>query len=236
MKMRAAVLERQGTPLEDVIKFQEIDIIEPRANEVRVKIVSSGVCHTDMAHSMNEWNMDIGVPMVLGHEGAGIVESVGPGVTKVKPGDHVVISIPSCGHCDMCTSGKEWFCEEVANLHLLTEGVDFYDTSPLSRDGEPIYFLFQQGAFAEYVCTNVNSVTKIDQDFDLKIAGPLGCGIRTGAGAVYNVLKPRPGDWVIITGSGPVGAAALMMARAMGAKTKDTCIKLRRNVCQIVSV
>ena len=212
MKIKAAVVDKQGEPM----TIQEVDIREPLDNEVRVKIVGAGVCHTDIAHANNEWN--IPMPMVMGHEGAGIVESVGPGVTKVKPGDHVIVSNPSCGQCDACNEGKEWYCEQSANLHILLDGVDFFGTTPLTRDGEPVHILFQQSSFAEYCVSNQRCITKIPDDFDLKLAGPIGCALRTGAGSVYNVLKPTIGEWVLCNGAGPVGLAAMWVAKAMGAQ------------------
>lgn len=216
MKMKACVLYKQATPM----RMEEVDIIEPRALEIRVKIKSAGICHTDIAHRDNEWNMPLGMPMILGHEGAGIVESVGPGVTKCKPGDKVILSNPSCGACEMCAKGEPWFCEQTSNLHLLTDGVDYYEgTHMTNSEGQGIYTLFNQGSFAEYVLAHERCVTKIDDNFDIRVAGPLGCGLRSGAGAVYNVLKPRPSDWVCITGCGAVGMSAMWMANAMGAKT-----------------
>ena len=216
MKIKAALCNTQQNPPE--FKIQEVDIIEPRQNEVRIKIVSAGICHTDIAYATDEWGIPIPLPMVLGHVGAGSVESVGPGVTKVKPGDHVVISIPSCGCCEACNTGKSWFCAKTADLSLLAGGFDFFDTTPLSKDGEPVHILFQQSSFAEYVVTNHRSVVKIPDDMDLKDAGPLSCGLHTGAGGVYSVLKPQIGEWVLVTGAGAVGLAAVWMAKAMGAK------------------
>lgn len=183
MKIRAAVVEKQGEPC----VIQEVDIREPQINEVRVKLAGTGVCHTDIAHALNLWNVPLHLPIVLGHEGAGIVESVGPGVTKVKPGDHVIISNPSCGECPACQSGREWYCEQAANNHLMLDGVDFFGTTTMTRgDGEPVHLLFQQSSFAEYVVSNHRCITKIPDDFDLKVAGPIGCGIRSGAGAVLH--------------------------------------------------
>ena len=216
MKIRAAITERQEPPA--TFTIQEVDIVEPRDNEVRVKIVGAGICHTDIAYATNEFNVPVPMPMVMGHEGAGIVESVGSGVTKVKVGDHVVISNPSCGACDACNSGQEWFCEKSADLSLLAGGKDFFGTTPLSRNGEPVYILFQQSSFAEYVVTNQRCITKIPKEMDLKIAGPLGCGLRTGSGAVQSILKPKIGEWVLINGAGAVGLSGLWMAKALGAK------------------
>ena len=218
MKIKAAVVDDQSKPM----TIQELDIREPLDNEVRVKIISAGICHTDVAHATNEWGVPIPLPIVLGHEGAGVVESVGPGVTKFKPGDNVIVSNPSCGECDACSEGMEWYCEQAANLHILLDGVDFFGTTPLSRNGEPVSILFQQSSFAEYCVSNQRCITKIPDDFDMRIAGPIGCGMRTGAGTVYNVIKPKYGEWVIVNGAGTVGLSALWMAKAMGARVVIT--------------
>ena len=215
MKIKASVLEEQKSQL----RFQMLDLIESRAKEVRIKMVGSGVCHTDIAHAKNEFNMKLNTPIVLGHEGAGIVESIGPGVTKVKVGDHVIISNPYCGVCDECMKGEQWYCEPGTDGSLHLSGLDYYGTTPFTRRGRPVHTLFQQSSFAEMIVVHENTVTKIDPDIDLKYAGPLSCGLRTGAGYVYNLLKPRPADWVCVTGAGPVGLGAMWMARAMGAKT-----------------
>ena len=216
MKMKAAVLEKFGEPL----VLQTVEVREPLANEVRVKMVGTGICATDVAYQYNNFGLDLHLPLVLGHEGTGIVESVGDGVLKVKAGDHVIISNPSCGTCETCAEGKEWYCEESASGHLLTDGVDFFGTTTTTNlDGGPVHLLFQQSSFAEYVVSNQRGITKIPDSIDLKIAGPIGCGLRAGAGAVYNVIKPKPGQWVLINGAGPVGLAGLWMAKAMGANT-----------------
>lgn len=225
MKMKAFVLyERKAD-----FQLEEVDMIEPRALEIRVKLVSTGICHTDIAQKDNEWGMELALPMILGHEGAGIVESIGPGVTKVKPGDKVIISNPSCGSCEMCAKGMPWYCEQNINLHLLTDGVDYYEGTHMTNSkGQGIYTLFNQSSFAEYVLAHERTITKIDDDFDLKIAGPLGCGLRTGSGAVYNYIMPKPMEWVVVTGAGAVGLSAMWMANAFGAKTVVLDINQKR--------
>ena len=213
MKMKAALLYEHNTPL----VIEEVEMREPLPNEVQIKLVSSGVCGTDWAFRDNHLNRPLPMPMILGHEGAGIVTAVGPGVTKVKVGDHVSTSTPWCGTCEACMSGEPWFCERVDEMELA--GYDYYHGSPISKDGKPCWLFLQESTFAEYVCINVNGVTKLPDFMDLKLAGPLGCGFRTGAGAVYNSLKPRPGQWMAIFGVGPVGMSAMWMAKAMGCKT-----------------
>lgn len=221
MKMKAAVLHQHY----EKFQIEEVDICEPRSQEVCVKIVSSGVCHTDYGFRDNFINRPLKMPIILGHEGAGIVTAVGPGVTKFKVGDHVALSTPWCGECEACQKGINWFCERVDEMEL--EGYDYFYGSPVSKDGKPVWIFFQESCFAEYCVSHVNNVTKLPEDLDLKIAGPLGCGFRTGAGSVYNCLKPRVGEWVAIYGTGNVGLACMWMAKAMGAKT--IMIDIREN-------
>ena len=222
MKMKAAVVKVQGEPME----IMEVNIRECQDNEVRIKLAGTGICHTDIAHAKNEWNMAMPMPMVMGHEGAGVVESVGPGVTKVKVGDHVIISNPSCGDCPQCAQGMDWFCAESANGNLLLKGIDFFGTTTMTQnDGTPVHLLFQQSSFAEYVVSNQRCITKIPEAIDLKLAGPIGCGMRTGAGAIYSVIQPRYGEWVIVNGSGTVGLSALWTAKAHGARVLVTDVK-----------
>ena len=213
-KMKAAILDgfHQDFHWEDYV-----EIADPRANEIQVKIVSCGLCHTERAEQVNLWGLGLPFPIVLGHEGAGEVVQVGPGVTKFKVGDKVAMSTPWCGTCAACSSGQQWACEHVDDLEI--RGVDYYGTpGPLSRNGKPVYTFFNQSALAEYSTIHINNCTKLPDDFDLRIAGPLGCGFRTGAGSIYNVVKPKLNEWVIITGTGAVGFGALWTAKAMGAK------------------
>lgn len=213
LRMKAALLRAHYQPLE----IEEVEVRQPLANEVQVKLVSTGVCGTDWAFRDNVKNRPLPMPIILGHEGAGIVTAVGPGVTKVKVGDHVATSTPWCGACSACVSGEQWFCERVVELEL--EGHDYFGGSPISKNGKPVWLFLQESTFAEYVCINVNGIVKLPDDIDLKIAGPLGCGFRTGAGTVYNALKARPNQWIAIFGTGPVGMAAMWMAKAMGCVT-----------------
>lgn len=214
MKITAAMFDDYGQQLHIE---HDVEIKDPGANEVRVKIVSCGICHTDMAFQYDEWKLPIGLPFVPGHEGAGIVEKVGPGVTKFKEGDHVVLSVGYCGECDNCKKGITWMCDRIDELNL--SGKDYYGKYPLTWHGKNLSTCLGQGSFATYCVQNINAVVKIDDDFDLKIAGPLGCGFRTGAGTVYNYLQPRIGEWVAIFGTGNVGLAAMWTAKAMGART-----------------
>lgn len=213
MNIKASVYNAFGEEL----KLDTIQLEEPSENELLVKLVSSGICHTDIAMRDGKSGKFPEFPIVLGHEGAGIVEKVGPGVKDFKVGDHVAMTTLYCGECGECFNGREWWCEK--NSHYLFSGKDYYDEYKLYRDDKPVNMFFAQSSFATHCVVHVNQTVKLPDSMDLKIAGPIGCGIRTGAGAVWNYLKPRPGEWVEITGAGAVGFAAMWMAKAMGAKT-----------------
>ena len=214
MKIKAAVLYDYNTPL----KVEEIDLAEPKAGEVRVKIEAAGLCGTDI-HNIKAEKLDP-VPMVLGHEGAGIVDAVGPGVTTVQPGDHVVMTVcVPCGKCPQCAAGQPYMCEISPDRRR--GGVQFSDkTSRLSKNGEPIYAAFSQGAFAEYAVGWELGVVKIRKDapFD-KICG-LGCGMGTGLGAVLHNprLRVEPGDNIAVFGCGAVGLSVIMGAKLLNAR------------------
>ncbi len=217
IKMKAVVTVNPEAP--GKYPITEIQVRDPKKGEVRIKLVSTGVCHTDIAYHTDEWKMPIALPMVMGHEGAGIVESVGEGVTKVKPGDHVVIGDPSCGECKFCKAGMPWLCARKGDTSILYGGKDdFGGTYIETLDGKGIATMFSQGSFAEYVLTKETCVTKIPEAMDLKLAGPLGCGLRAGSGAIISTVKPNPGEWVVVTGGGAVGMSALWMGKAVGAK------------------
>lgn len=213
MKIRAAVLY----DFHQQMKIEELEQIEPRANEIRVKMISCGICQTENAYRNKVWNTPLKMPIILGHEGAGIVEKTGPGVTKFREGDKVALTTPYCGYCEACRNGRTWYCEKLVELQ--TGGFDYYGTTPVSRNGSPVHILFNQSSLQDHAVLHINNAVKLPEDFDLRIAGPLGCGLRTGAGTVYNCLRPRVGEWVVIFGTGFVGLAAMWMAKAMGART-----------------
>lgn len=212
MKITAAVINSPGADF----SFEEIDLREPGEGQVLIKIVASGVCHTDeLGRQGNVFPTPL--PVVLGHEGSGVVEKVGPGVKSVCPGDHVVITFPACGVCDNCLSGHPALCEKSG---LLCFSGRFEDgTTPLSRNGEAISNFFGQSSFATHVLAYEKGVVKVDRDVDLRLLGPLGCGIQTGAGAVINTFRPMPGDSIVVFGAGTVGMAAVMAAKACGCTT-----------------
>ncbi|GAA3669290.1 NAD(P)-dependent alcohol dehydrogenase [Microbacterium marinilacus] len=208
MKVKAAVAEELGSPLE----IRELALDEPRANEVQVRMTATGVCHTD-AVVRDGW-IPTTLPLVLGHEGAGVVERVGAAVTHLQPGDHVVLSVNSCGACRSCLAGHPAYCEDSYAHNFAGGRID--GSSAFSADDGSVVrsHFFGQSSFAEVVNASVRSVVKIPDDFPLELAGPLGCGIQTGAGAVLNVLRPAPGGSFVVFGAGAVGMSALLAAVA----------------------
>ena len=207
MKITAAVITEKSGPF----IFCDIEIDEPRDDEVLVQMVATGVCQTD-AH-IREQAYKTPLPIVLGHEGAGIVARVGKNVINVVQGDHVVMSYPSCGHCDKCLSGHSPYC---ANGFELSFGGHRLDGSNAMHDGIHGHF-FGQSSFATFAITNERNLVKVCKDLPLELLGPLGCGIQTGAGAVLNALKVPAGSSIAVFGTGSVGLAAIMAAKLAGA-------------------
>lgn len=212
MKIQAAVVRAPHAPM----SMETLDMEAIRDNEILVRLVATGVCHTDIA--MRDQAFPVPQPIVLGHEGAGIVEAVGRSVGKVKLGDHVVMSFSSCGHCDSCREHEPSYCHDFFGANFAGQRAD--GTTPLSKDGEPVHGnFFGQSSFATYsICTERN-VVKVPQAAPLERLGPLACGIQTGAGAVINALKPRMGQSLAVFGAGSVGMAAIMAAKAIGVTT-----------------
>ncbi|MDH6237095.1 NAD(P)-dependent alcohol dehydrogenase [Cryobacterium sp. CG_9.6] len=206
MKINAAVALKKGEPL----VLRELSLDELRSDEVQVRLVATGVCHTDAI--VRDQVYPTPLPAVLGHEGAGIVEAVGTSVTSVEVGDHVVLSFPSCGVCSSCLSGYPAYC---LDLNALAFGGARTDGSTAfsDEDGSPVSsHFFGQSSFASVSNVAERSVVKISKDVPLDIVGPLGCGIQTGAGAVLNVLEPEAGSSIVIFGTGAVGMSALLAA------------------------
>lgn len=205
MKIRAAIVYKPKDPY----VIEEIDLAEPKANEALIKIVASGVCHTDYLLAAGEMSQIH--PAVLGHEGSGIVERVGEQVTKFKPGDRVCMSFSYCNECHACITGRPYECEE--NMRLNFGGRSYDGTSRLTKNGMELSNFFNQSSFATYAVTHQNNLVHVPADMDLRITGPLGCGIQTGAGAVLNCLNPEPGSSLVVVGCGGVGMSALMAAK-----------------------
>ncbi len=211
--VRAAVVRQKGGPFQ----IEEIRVGEPRRDEILVRIVAAGMCHTDMV--ARDQMYPVPQPIVLGHEGAGVVEAVGEDVRKVAPGDHVVLTFLSCGRCRACLEGAPAGCE---NLNALNFSGQRPDGSHALCDhgGAPLFDrFFGQSSFAGLAIANERNVVKVRKDAPLEILGPLGCGVQTGAGAVINALKVSAGDSLAVFGAGAVGLSAVLAAVATGATT-----------------
>lgn len=205
MIIQAAVTHEKKAPF----AIELVDLEAPRADEVLVRIVGVGVCHTDV--KMRDGTRPLPYPIVLGHEGAGIVEAVGSAVTHVQPGDHVVLTFNSCGQCPNCQKDKMAYCEKVMELSFGGKRPD--GSTPLRKVHEPIAAcFFGQSSFATYALATAHNTIKVRQDVPLSLLGPLGCGIQTGAGAVLNSLKVEAGSSIVIFGVGSVGLSAVMAA------------------------
>lgn len=209
----AAVVESGGAQF----TLSTIDLDDPRPDEVRVKMVATGLCHTDLGVASGA--LPFPLPGVLGHEGAGIVEAIGANITRVEPGDHVLLSFTSCGHCGNCRDGHPAYCGTWLPLNLIG-GSRPDGSSPLHRDGASIGgHFFGQSSFAQHAVVDERSLVKVDADVALDLLAPLGCGVQTGVGAVWNVLEPRPGHTIAVTGAGAVGLSAIMAATLTPAST-----------------
>ncbi|MER6539517.1 NAD(P)-dependent alcohol dehydrogenase [Streptomyces sp900105755] len=207
---RAAVVESGGAPF----TLRDVQLDEPGPYEALVRMVATGLCHTDLAAASG--GLPFPLPGVLGHEGAGVVEAVGSAVTGVAPGDHVVLSFTSFG---TCRGGHPAYCTTWLPLNLIG-GRCADGTATVSRDGEPLGgHFFGQSSFAERALVDERSLVEIDPDVPLETVAPLGCGVQTGAGAVWNVLRPVPGSTVAVLGAGAVGLSAVMAAALTPATT-----------------
>ncbi|MGW9100396.1 NAD(P)-dependent alcohol dehydrogenase [Priestia megaterium] len=207
MKITAAVAHNVGEEL----KLEEVELMDPKDDEVLIKIVATGICHTD-AESIKGRGAPF--PAVLGHEGAGIIEKTGSSVTNVQPGDHVVLSYAYCGECSQCLTGHQNLCERTVELNF--GGKSKNGTNRIHQNNHAISTFFGQSSFATYSIANKNNIVKVDKDVDLALLGPLGCGIQTGSGTVMNSLRPEPGTSIAIYGGGAVGLSAVMAAKIMG--------------------
>ncbi len=213
LKIRAAVLREAGQAL----AFESAVLEPPRDNEVLVRMVATGVCHTDMV--VRDQLYQTGMPMILGHEGAGVVEQVGRGVTTVAVGDHVVMTYAYCGLCPTCATGHPAHCQHMGALNFAGGRLDG-SSSARSADGSQLHdHFFGQSSFATHAIASELNVVRVRQDVPLELLGPLGCGIQTGAGAVLQAMRVPAGASFAAFGTGAVGLAAIMAARAAGATT-----------------
>jgi len=208
VKITAAVAEQVGSGF----TLKTLDLAEPGPGEVLVEIAGVGLCHTDLAVAGG--HLPFPFPAVLGHEGSGVVTSVGPGVTKVAPGDRVAATFNSCGACSECVSGFPSYCVRFMELNFGGSG----SRGATLRDGaaEVGGSFFGQSSFATHALAHEANVVKVPDGVPLEFAGPLGCGIQTGAGAVLNSLDCPPGSSLLVTGGGSVGLSAVMAAAARG--------------------
>ncbi len=209
MQITAAVVrERSGA-----FNVEQVELCDPRDDELLVEIVGSGMCATDL-HGRDAY-YPTQFPKVFGHEGAGVVRSTGNAVTNFKTGDHVVISYPWCGACPNCRTQRQSYCVEAFPLKM--NGTRADGSTLHSKDGKPIYSaFFQQSSFGNFAIANERFAVKVRNDAPLEILGPLACGGQTGAGAVLNVMKPNPGDSFAVFGVGAVGLSGLMAAKIAG--------------------
>jgi aryl-alcohol dehydrogenase len=205
MQISAAVVQEVGAPF----TLAEVDLQEPAPDEVVVQIAGVGICHTDVA--VKEGHLPFPLPGVLGHEGSGTVVSVGADVTAVTVGDHVAISFHSCGQCPRCAMGEPAYCHNFLEYNF--GGVRPDGSSGLASAGTKLGAnFFGQSSLATHALAHERNVVKLPPDVPVELVGPLGCGIQTGAGAVFNSLDVRPGSTVVVAGAGAVGLSAVMAA------------------------
>lgn len=213
MKITAAVIyEKAGRFI-----LEEVELAEPLATEVLVRIVAAGVCHTDLA--CRDQYYPVPLPSVFGHEGSGVVEKIGSQVKKVRPGDHVVLTFLTCGSCDPCKKGSISYCLNVSKCNFSGARLD---GSTTMKKGEEVIHgnFFNQSSFATYALASESNVVRVPQNVPLEILGPLGCGVQAGAGSVMNALHPNPGTSIAVFGVGSVGLSAVLGAVLCG------CVKI----------
>jgi S-(hydroxymethyl)glutathione dehydrogenase/alcohol dehydrogenase len=228
VKTKAAILTGAHRPFEIV----ELDLDGPKEGEILIRYVTAGLCHSDL--HLIDGDIEPRFPMVGGHEGAGVVEEIGAGVTKVKPGDHVVCSfIPSCGHCRYCSTGRQSLCDLGASIAV---GCLPDETFRMHLDGEDVGGMCMLGTFSQYGTISQDSVVKVDPSIPLEVAVLTGCGVPTGWGTAVYAGGVRPGDTVVIYGIGGVGINSVQGAVHTGAKNvvvvdplafkRDTAMKM----------
>jgi aryl-alcohol dehydrogenase len=210
VRIVAAVSRREdGAP-----ELEELELEEPRAGEVLVRLAATGICHTDLhVHSTRFMSPK---PIVLGHEGAGVVERVGEGVDAVFPGDHVILCASSCGACPSCRANAPTYCADGMQRNFGGARPD--GSTPLSTGGEPVHArFFGQSSFATYAVADARSAVPVPAELPLELLAALPCGVLTGAGSVVHALRVRPGSSITVFGAGAVGLSAVMAARVVGA-------------------
>jgi Zn-dependent alcohol dehydrogenase len=209
--VRAAVLHEPGVPL----AVEELALEPPRAGEVRVRIEAAGVCHSDLHYMTGD--LQCRLPVVVGHEGAGVVEAVGASVERVRPGDRVALLWrPRCGRCEFCITGQPVLCE-LGRVQATTGGLPDDGTTRLRLDGSEVHHLMGVSCFAEHVVVSEKSVVPVPDGVPARIAAITGCAVITGVGAVLNVIGECAGQGLLVVGAGGVGLSAVMGARLVGA-------------------
>ncbi|WP_137597342.1 NAD(P)-dependent alcohol dehydrogenase [Paucilactobacillus kaifaensis] len=212
MKIKAAVVDEKGADFK--IK-DDVELAPMQDDDIQVKMVASGICHSDEA--LRKGDAEIGYPIVLGHEGSGIVEKVGAHVQNFVPGDHVVLSFYACGNCENCLKGVPTQCLHYGENNL--SGVRPDKSAHFTEDGHDVCDMFDQSSFTTTTIVRERNAVKVPNDLDLRKLGPLGCGYVTGSGTVLNTLKPRPGQTIAVFGTGAVGLAAMMAGKISGCTT-----------------
>lgn len=220
MKIQAALAFASNGPL----SIETVEIAEPGPQQVLVRVVATGMCHTDinvLANPALPW------PVLFGHEGAGVVERLGSQVSKVAVGDHVLMTTSSCGKCPPCLAANPSYCTHFREMNM-SGGRTCDGGCTHQHDGKPVFAGFLgQSSFASHALTGERNVIKIDAALPLHILAPLGCGIQTGAGAVLNTLRPRAGSSLVVFGAGGVGLAALMAAKIAGCSQRIVVDKVQ---------
>ena len=209
MKIKAVI----ASETDKVFSYEEVEIDDPRDDEIRVKIKAVGLCHTDVI--ARDGLYQLGRDAVLGHEGAGVVEKIGKNVTKVKPGDRVAISFRSCGTCSKCDSHNAAYCTDFVGHNIMGTRIDGSRSIRRGSDELASNF-FGQSSFASHALTYETNLILLPDDMPFELAAPLGCGIQTGAGTVINSLACEAGSSLIVTGCGAVGLSAVMAAKIVG--------------------
>ena len=212
MKTTVAIVNEPGQPF----LLEEVEIDEPRADEVLVRIVATGLCHTDL--SLRDTLPAEMFPRVFGHEGAGVVEQVGADVSGIVVGDHVLMSFRSCRECAKCAEGLVGYCDQSLMINYMGFRMDGSTTH--HRDGDPVYgSFFGQSSMAKHAIAYADNCVVVDKDLDLATLAPYGCGFQTGAGTVLNIFEPGPDDSLVVFGCGAVGLAAIVAGKASGCGT-----------------
>lgn len=210
MQIEAAIVHEEGGPFD----IETVELDEPRADELVIEIVSTGVCHADIIGRDQEFPTSL--PAVFGHEGAGVVRDIGAHVTEVEPGDNVVMTFDHDGTCPNCRQGNVAYCDEFFTRNF-ESGRPSDGSSPISKDGKEIDgTFFRQSSFATHSIASERNVVTVPEEAPLELLGPLGCGVQTGAGGVINALAPKPGSSLVIFGAGSVGLSGLLGANIVG--------------------